>query len=410
MSGLDPRVAARYNVRPLLQDAGDGLRDAVAQLGVPTHQLMAVARYGAVEALALQGLSSDQAVALEATVREAGGAVLTSTNMERAVMLAPLMVAGELPSRLAADPLTADVGAAIAAALMARGNPPPLDARGHLLEFGRRTLVMGIVNVTPDSFSGDGVGSNVGAAVDRALALIGAGADVIDIGGESTRPNSTPISATEEQDRVLPVLAALSSRTTVPLSIDTRKAAVAAAAIEAGAAMVNDVWGLQGDPEMAAVIAAHSNIGVVVMHNQRGADYADLMADITGWLRQGLVVAIEAGIAAERVVIDPGFGFGKTPAQNLELMRRVGELRGIGRPILVGPSRKSTIGFLTGGLPPDERIEGGIALATLAAAAGAHMVRTHDVSETVRALKVADAVVRGTPEHILSLPAPGPTG
>ena len=410
MSGLDPRVAARYNVRPLLHDAGDGLRDAVAQLGVPTHQLMAVARFGAVEALAVQGLSSDQAIALEATVREAGGAVLTSTNMERAVILAPLMVAGELPSRLAADPSTGEVGMAIAAALMARGHPPPLDARGHLLEFGRRTLVMGIVNVTPDSFSGDGVGSDVGAAVDRALALIDAGADVIDIGGESTRPNSTPISATEEQDRVLPVFTALSSRTTVPLSIDTRKVAVAAAAIDAGAAMVNDVWGLQGDPEMAAVIAAHSNIGVVVMHNQRGADYADLMADITGWLRQSLVVAIEAGIAAERVVIDPGFGFGKTPAQNLELMRRVGELRGIGRPILVGPSRKSTIGFLTGGLPPDERIEGGIALATLAAAAGADMVRTHDVSETVRALKVADAVVRGTPEHILSLPAPGPTG
>jgi dihydropteroate synthase len=410
MSGLDPRVAARYNVRPLLQNSEIGLRDAVAQLGVPTHQLMAVARYGAVEALALQGLSSDQAIALEATVREAGGALLTNTNMERAVILAPLMVAGELPSRLAADPLTADVGAAIAAALMARGNPPPLNARGHLLEFGRRTLVMGIVNVTPDSFSGDGVGSNVGAAVDRALALIDAGADVIDIGGESTRPNSTPISETEERDRVLPVFAALSSRTTVPLSIDTRKAAVAAAAIEAGAAMVNDVWGLQGDTEMAAVIAAQSNIGVVVMHNQRGVDYADLMADITGWLRQSLVVAIEAGIAAERVVIDPGFGFGKTPAQNLELMRRLGELRGIGRPILVGPSRKSTIGFLTGGLPPDERVEGGIALATLAAAAGAQMVRTHDISETARALKVADAVIRGTPEHILSLPAPGPTG
>ena len=209
---------------------------------------------------------------------------------------------------------------------------------------------------------------------------------------------------------MLPVFAALSSRTGVPLSIDTRKAAVAAAGIEAGAAMVNDVWGLQGDPEMAAVIAAHSNIGVVVMHNQRGVDYADLMADITLWLRQSLVVASDAGIALERVVIDPGFGFGKTPAHNLELIRRLGELRGIGRPILVGPSRKSTIGFLTGGLPPDERVEGGIALATLAAGAGAHMVRVHDVGETVRALKVADAVIRGTPEHILTLPAPGPTG
>jgi dihydropteroate synthase len=293
---------------------------------------------------------------------------------------------------------------------MGRGVPPPLNARGHLLEFGRRTLVMGIVNVTPDSFSGDGVGSDVDAAVERALGLVEAGADVIDIGGESTRPNSTPISAAEEQERVLPVLAALSSRTGVALSIDTRKAAVAAAAIEAGAAMVNDVWGLQGDPEMAPVIAARDDIGVVVMHNQHGVDYSDLMADITGWLRQSLVVAIAAGIAAERVVIDPGFGFGKTPAQNLELTRRIGELRGIGRPILAGPSRKSTIGFLTGGLPPDRRVEGSIALATLAVGAGAHIVRVHDVSETVLALKVADAVVRGTPEHIVSLPAPGPTG
>ncbi|HWW09854.1 MAG TPA: dihydropteroate synthase [Candidatus Acidoferrales bacterium] len=410
MNEADPRVAARYNVRPLLQNAGDGLRDAVAQLGVPTHQLMAVARYGAVEALALQGLSSDQAIALEQAVREAGGALLTSANLERAVVLAPLMVAGELPSRLSANAEIADVGMAIGAALMGRGVPPPLRARGHLLEFGRRTLVMGIVNVTPDSFSGDGVGSDVDAAVERALALIEAGADVIDIGGESTRPNSTPISAVEEQERVLPVFAALSSRAGVPLSIDTRKAAVAAAAIEAGAAMVNDVWGLQGDPEMAPVIAARDDIGVVVMHNQRGLDYTDLMADITRWLRQSLVVAIAAGIAAERVVIDPGFGFGKTPAQNLELMRRLGELRGISRPILVGPSRKSTIGFLTGGLPPDQRVAGSIALATLAAGAGAHVVRVHDVSETVLAMKVADAVVRGTPEHILSLPAPGPTG
>ncbi|HWW09999.1 MAG TPA: hypothetical protein VNY76_07105, partial [Candidatus Acidoferrales bacterium] len=168
MSALDPRVAARYNVRPLLHDAGDGLRDAVAQLGVPTHQLMAVARYGAVEALALQGLSSDQAIALEQAVREAGGAVLTSANLERAVVLAPLMAAGELPSRLSANAEIADVGMAIGAALMGRGVPPPLNARGHLLEFGRRTLVMGIVNVTPDSFSGDGVGSDVDAAVERA--------------------------------------------------------------------------------------------------------------------------------------------------------------------------------------------------------------------------------------------------
>lgn len=209
---------------------------------------------------------------------------------------------------------------------------------------------------------------------------------------------------------MLPVVAGLRARVPVPLSIDTRKAAVAAAAIESGAVIVNDVWGLRGDPDMAGVVATHPDAALVAMHNQHGVEYTDLMEAVTAALRESLAIAAEAGIAAERVVVDPGFGFGKTPAQNLELMRRLGELRSLGRPVLVGPSRKSTIGLLGSGAEPDQRLEGSLALATLAVAAGASIVRVHDVAATAAALRVADAVVRGTPEHIGALPAPGPTG
>jgi len=282
-------------------------------------------------------------------------------------------------------------------------------AGAHRLEFGARTLVMGVLNVTPDSFSGDGVGDSVEAAVARGLELVAQGADILDVGGESTRPNSTEVTAEDERARVIPVLRALRQQVGIPLSIDTRKAAVAAAALDAGAAIVNDVWGLRRDPDMASVLAARDDVAVVAMHNQRGVAYVDVIGDVAAALRESLAIAERAGIAPERVILDPGFGFGKTPAQNLELVRRLGELRELGRPLLVGPSRKSTIGFLTG-RPPDDRLEGSIALAVLAVAHGAAAVRVHDVAATVRALRVADAVVREIPAHIRELAAPGPTG
>lgn len=285
-----------------------------------------------------------------------------------------------------------------------------MPAGDHTLPVGERTLVMGIINATPDSFSGDGLGADATAARHRALAMVEAGADIIDVGGESTRPNARPVAPDEELARVLPVLRALIPAVAVPVSIDTRHARVAAAALEAGAVIVNDIWGLRGDPEMAAVVAA-GGAALVAMHNRRGtAQDGDLLEAVAAGLRESLELAASAGIDANRVILDPGIGFGKTPAGNLELIRRLAELTALGRPLLVGVSRKSTIGALLDGAPADQRLEGSLALAVLAVAAGASIVRVHDVAQTVRALRVADAVVRGTPARVRSMPAPGPTG
>ncbi len=414
MGAGSAEAAARYSVRPLLPGPADALREAVLRLGVSPAKLTVLAERGAVEALALRGLSLDQIRVVERLVAEGGGEVLSNPDGDRAVLLMPLVTAGSLPMRLAAwSDAAGDVGAAIGAVLMARGGaPPPLEISGHRLEFGKRTLVMGILNVTPDSFSGDGVGDDVAAAVARAHTLAAAGADVVDIGGESTRPSRQrqEVSADEELARVLPVIRELAGRLTVPMSIDTRKAAVAAAALDAGAVIVNDIWGLRGDPEMVDVVAAHSGSGVVVMHNQHGTEYGDLLEDVCLGLRESLAVAEKAGIDPSRVIIDPGFGFAKTPAHNLELIRRLGELMGMGRAVLVGPSRKSTTGLLIGEADQSHRLEPSLALAVLAVQAGAHMVRVHDVAETVRALRAADAVVRGIPDALRDLPIPGPTG
>src|SRR5579863_2236624 len=300
MSAGSAEAAARYSVRPLLPGPADALRDAVLRLGLAPERLSVLAERGAVEALALRGLSMDQIRVLERLVGEGGGEVLSNTNGDRAVLLMPLMTAGSLPMHLAAwSDNAGEVGAAIGAVLMARGGaPPPLEVPGYRLEFGKRTLVMGILNVTTDSFSGDGVGDDVSAAVARAEALAAAGADVVDIGGESTRPSTTrqEVSAAEELGRILPVISKLVGRLPVPISVDTRKAAVAAAALDAGAVIVNDVWGLRGDPDMAAVIAAHPGTGVVAMHNQQGTDYGDLLEDVCSSLRESLAVAEKAGI------------------------------------------------------------------------------------------------------------------
>jgi len=270
---------------------------------------------------------------------------------------------------------------------------PPARCGALPLVWGRKTHVMAILNLTPDSFSGDGLVADPDTALARALDAVAAGADLLDVGGESTRPGATPVTATEEIARVVPLIRALAGRVDVPIAVDTSKAAVAAAALAAGATLINDVRGLQADPELAAV-AARAGVPVVVMHDQVPDDRGDLLASIVGELSRRLDRALAAGIAWEQLIIDPGFGFGKGPRENLELLRRLGELRVLGRPILAGTSRKGTIGRVLG-LPPDERVEGTAATVALAIAGGADIVRVHDVRAMVRVARMTDAVVRG---------------
>ncbi|MBI2868119.1 MAG: dihydropteroate synthase [Chloroflexi bacterium] len=261
-----------------------------------------------------------------------------------------------------------------------------------VFRWGERTYIMGIINVTPDSFSGDGLGLNVQAAIAQGERFVEEGADILDVGGESTRPGHTPLTAEVEIRRVAPVIEALAKRVKVPISIDTSKGEVARRAVEAGATMLNDVWGLQRDPSLAA-LAAQRGLPVVVMHNQQGTQYRDLLRDVIDSLRCSIETAVEAGVPREQVIIDPGFGFGKTPEQNLELLRRLAELRVLGRPLLVGTSRKSMIGRVLG-LPPEQRLEGTAATVALAIAGGADIVRVHDVQAMARVARMADAVVR----------------
>ncbi|HSP55654.1 MAG TPA: dihydropteroate synthase [Dehalococcoidia bacterium] len=260
--------------------------------------------------------------------------------------------------------------------------------------WGVRTYVMGIVNATPDSFSGDGLALDVDAAVRQALQMMEDGADIIDIGGESTRPGADELPAEEEMRRVIPVIERLSQATDVPISVDTYKAEVARAAFAAGAHMVNDVHGFRRDPEIARV-AAEAGVPAIAMHNQRGRDIHDTIGDIVAGLLESLNIVREAGLPEERVIVDPGFGFGWTVEQNLEMLRRLPELRVLARPLLVGTSRKSTIGAVLGDLPVEERLEGTAATVALAVAGGADIVRVHDVREMTRVVKMADAVVRG---------------
>lgn len=260
---------------------------------------------------------------------------------------------------------------------------------GRRFEWGARTYVMGIVNVTPDSFSGDGIAQDANAAVEQGLRMVHEGADLIDVGGESTRPGHVPLSAGEEIKRTQDVVQRLAREAGVPISIDTYKLPVAEAAVAAGATVLNDVWGLVRSPEMANLAAEH-DCGLVVMHNQDGTAYAaDLMEEIKRFLREAVRRAISAGVARERVIIDPGVGFGKTAEHNWEVLRRLTELKELGQPILIGTSRKSFIGKLLD-VPVTDRLEGTMATVVASALRGADIVRVHDVLEMTRAVRVAD--------------------
>ena len=263
------------------------------------------------------------------------------------------------------------------------------DIGGRRFEWGSRTYVMGIVNVTPDSFSGDGTGVDQERAAAQGVRMVSEGADMLDVGGESTRPGHQPISAAEEISRTRDVVARLVRENEVPVSIDTYKLEVAEAAIAAGATMLNDIWGLTRAPALAE-LAATRNCALVLMHNQDGTDYAgDVMDEIKRFLRVAIGRAIEAGVPREKILVDPGIGFGKTAEHNWIVMRRLVELRELDQPVLIGTSRKSFIGKALD-LPVNDRLEGTAATVTAAVLRGADVVRVHDVREMTRVAQIAD--------------------
>lgn len=268
-----------------------------------------------------------------------------------------------------------------------------IPCRDKELRLGKRTLIMGILNITPDSFSDGGRYYNFNDAISQAEAMVEEGADILDIGAESTRPGHEIVSAEEEWNRLQPILKTILEHIKIPVSVDTYKAAVAAKALAAGAHLINDVWGLQKDPDMAKVVGEYQ-VPVIVMHNQEGTAYHHLLGDIFSYLRQSIKLAEAYGLSGDQIIIDPGIGFGKTTDQNLEVMARLAEFKTLGHPVLLGTSRKSMIGN-TLNLPVDQRLEGTLATSVLGVAAGVDIIRVHDVQANSRAIQMADAVVRG---------------
>jgi len=276
--------------------------------------------------------------------------------------------------------------------------PRLMTCRGRDFLWGTRTFIMGIINMTPDSFAGDGFTTDISSALDKAIEFEAMGADIIDIGAESTRPGHSAVSVDEELGRLLPAIDAILPRVNLPISIDTYKPQVAKRALEAGASMVNDVWGVREDTEMLE-LAASKQIPIVIMHNQLKPSYVDPVKDVIASLKATTNMALQCGIEGKNIIIDPGFGFGKTADHNIEIMRRLFEFKNLPYPLLIGTSRKSTLGLISD-VPVNERLEGTIATVALSVANGADIVRVHDVPEALRASQVADAIVRNwRPNH-----------
>jgi len=350
----------------------------------------------------LEGVSSKQASIIKQEMLGKGGEAAVargvidcSTGASKVLLMGTLKQYDAFLAKLRLQPFgLAELADRIREVLAGQEGrlPYDLDCRGKTIRLGERTLVMGILNITPDSFSDGGRYCDLDSAVSRAKQMVAEGADIIDLGGESTRPGYTPVSEEEEMARVIPVLERLVEEIPVPVSIDTTKAAVARRALEAGAHMINDQWALRADPAMPGVVAEYG-VPLVLMHNQKNTEYRDLTGDLTTYFRESVGIALAAGVKREKIIIDPGIGFGKTAEQNLEVLRRLGELRCLGFPILIGTSRKSTIGKVLG-LPVDQRVEGTAATVAVGIANGADIVRVHDVKEMVRVARMADAIVR----------------
>ena len=426
---------SRYNVRLLRCDGEASLRREMEAVGADPRGIAIMAPKGSFHLFKLERLTFAAASILKQEMLSKDGEAVLSGDIylggERTTDV--LLMANERTLRevlrvLRMQPLPSlrQLAEELAAALRHHAGPeyPCCRIGGREFKWGERTYVMGIVNVTPDSFSGDGVYATTEvaalpepsrqawtateSAVAQALSFLQEGVDIIDVGGESTRPGGAPIDAQTELSRVIPVIRRLREATDAPISIDTYRALVAAEALDAGADLVNDVWALQMDPDLAPLVAERG-VPVILMHNRSkpknaaqqerlggryvGIHYHDLMADIIRELRQRVEHAVQAGIPRSRIIIDPGIGFGKTVEQNLRLLNHVDELRVLGLPILAGPSRKSFIGY-TLDLPPQERQEGTAAAVALCIARGVNVVRVHDARAMVRVVRMSDAILR----------------
>lgn len=413
-----------FNLRILEFDALEELRAEMEKIGADPRGIEIMAPKGILRAVKLEGVGFAAANILKQEMLAKGGEAVLARSIyygdkesTDVLLLGTLGHYSELIAKLRLQPLKSLV--AIAAELeralsyYTGQELSPLQVGQVTFEWGARTYIIGIINATPDSFSGNGLAGDLEGAVAQAKRFAEEGADIIDVGGESTRPGSAPVPAEEELHRVIPMIEQLTEEVKIPISIDTYKAVVARQALAAGASLVNDVWGLRLDPDLATVVAEHE-VPVILMHNRsqpkeatwaerlggryEGVEYVDLMADIIRELRESINIALKAGVERSKIIVDPGIGFGKTTEQNLEIMDRLAELKVLGCPILVGPSRKSFIGY-TLDLPPDQRVEGTAAAVAIGIAHGADIVRVHDVKEMTRVARMTDALVRRSAPH-----------
>ena len=265
-------------------------------------------------------------------------------------------------------------------------------ANNESIIWGTRTYVMGIINVTPDSFSGDGLDADIAKIVEQALRFESEGADFLDIGAESTRPGHTPVTQEDELHRLLPAVSAVAAKVNIPISIDTYKSEVARECLDTGASVINDIWGGTADPKILSVAAQHK-APIILMHNDRSPNYEDVVSDVINKLENCKLQAIEKGIPATEIILDPGIGFAKTAEDNLEILNRLAEFKVLETPLLIGTSRKSPIGRILD-LPVEERIEGTAATIALSIAYGTDIIRVHDVREMIRVSKMSDAIVK----------------
>jgi dihydropteroate synthase len=401
----------RFEARVLQLDSVEEVARAISRTGSDPEGVGIMTRKGAMFLIALKNVPLKTATLLKQEMLAIGadsahhkGIAAMNIPQTEIVLMATLSQYRRLFPKLRRQPFQLPILAdAVEKALTSYFSKRKLTiamAGGKKLVAGGRTLVMGVVNVTPDSFSDGGVFLDPNRAIEHGKKLAEEGADILDIGGESTHPGALSTSAKEEMKRVIPVIKGLAESTEVPISIDTSKPSVARAALDAGAHMVNDVTGLRSE-EMRQIVRRY-DAGAVVMHMrgtpenmQMDTRYDDLRGEVYGFLLEASAQAVEEGISADHIVVDPGIGFGKSSEGNLDLLDHIGEFRSLGFPVMVGASRKGFLGAILGGAPVTERLEGSVSSAIVASLRGAHMVRAHDVAPTVRALKVADAIRQG---------------